>query len=469
MKTGILRSVLLEFAIVAAAPFVGVATARAQAAPNNRVAREVMIAVAPNQLAQPRAAPAAANAATAAPGLRAIVPAVRPARPFINAPHNPAPAPSVVTIPTAPLSSMVLRSGQKPAAVDLVNTPLKLHQGELLVSKTATTSEALPPGAATRPGATAFRLPYEARFVDDQGALKTAEIVAELSGGGLRPSSSGPDFTTDLFVMLREKDTSRLGAPLPEPMQLAVTAAVDKISTTPLVIEQLNDWKTTTLEASDPADSVTVRIAPSFDVNVLELPVPVVRPRLSLTADPPRPQGFGLESVTVGIRVDGLPNPAGRVVMLSASSGNLALSKVTLDSNGTATTELRTTGTGVATISATSSTMVQAPSAVLTFVWPWAFLVFSVLGGVVGSVGAVLGRNSEKETKPWLREVARGTVIGFITAAATAAGFNVTTFHVPAHGGEVVSFAVAALVALGFGFGLTLKSSASESTTTVAS
>jgi hypothetical protein len=195
--------------------------------------------------------------------------------------------------------------------------------------------------------------------------------------------------------------------------------------------------------APDPEVQVQVRAADRG----LELKVPVFKPKAALNVNPKVIQGFGLESAQVHIRAEGLPNPEGRSVTLRSNSGKFISSGLKLDNRGVAHTELRSAGVGPVMVEVNGFPLTSATYDV-EFAWPWRFLVFALLGGVLGSAAHFLQTPTKGRRTNW-KPLFAGVLLGLLAAAASAVGVNILTISLPTMGGEVLALVVAALGAWG--------------------
>lgn len=334
----------------------------------------------------------------------------------------------------------------KPVDVNAKN-PVLLQQDEMLLSRAP---DALKKTPATRSGGVAFQLPYEARFVGPSGELTAAHVVAEFAAGGLRILGAEVKFTGALYVKLVGNDQPDATGPLPHPIELLITGPIDAIVPAVLQVAALNQWAIVNLTASDPADSVNIRFRAPFDQEGLEVPVPVIRPRLSVLVTPATVQGFGLEAANVVVSAEGLPNPAGRAVLLTATEGKLGSAHLVFDAQGVAATELRSVGTDRAVVDVTSPPMSAGKSAPVSFSWPVSFLSFSLLGGVVGAlIDAARRKTRSRSRRAWWRQLGAAIAVGVVAAVAAATGINALSVHLPAVAGEAAVFAFAAIAAFG--------------------
>lgn len=354
-----------------------------------------------------------------------------------------------VTLQQAPASAVVLRSDRRAMNVDLTGRGVALRKGDLLVTRTKSEPRVLsqPQGAATP---TRIELPYQMRFMDEDGEARTSKLVAEVGGGGFRISSEGSTFAAQLFVALVDAEEPAARYDLPQPVQVLVTGAVDRVSPDLFDIQRTNAWSTIGLEARAVPERVPVKIRASIDPVGLELSLQVTRPDLVVAAHPSVIQGFGLESTEVLVKAEGLPKAKGQVVLLSAERGRLSETELVLDEQGVAKTELRSTGTGPVVVAARGPAATSATSTV-RFQWPVRFLLVATLGGAIGAFAGELrggGLRSKRPIRVAL-DVLGGVLLGLVVAVAYAAGISLLALELPPTGGEALVFTVAALGALG--------------------
>ena len=198
-----------------------------------------------------------------------------------------------------------------------------------------------------------------------------------------------------------------------------------------------------TVSASNPRDPVELQVYSTVTHDPVSLRVSVERPTLTLTLSPARLQGWGLETGEVLIAAADGASAARATVLLAATLGELDPKQVTLDDNGQARAQLRSSSIGTATIHASWAPFSQASQSV-DFDWPLRFVAAALLGGLAG--GAV--RRGVKRIARWQRiglELMVAVLTGLIVLALFVLGVNVTGFSLPARGGEVLVFVVCAL------------------------
>jgi hypothetical protein len=358
-----------------------------------------------------------------------------------------APERAMLRLDHVPVAAYIVSAKNPPRVVDLADAPVRLTPGELLVTKSSEKAIFLPASAATREGAKRVLLPYEMRFLERSGEVRTSRVVAEIAGGGLRVAAKGVTFLGELFVELEDTTDRTASYPLPQPAELLVTAAVDRVLPSVFRIERTNQWTSVKLEAGHPRDPVTVKIQASTDKSGLEFEVPVLRPQLALKVSPRRVYGLGLETAIISVLANDLPDPSGRGITLSATQGRLGTTQLKLDETATASTDIRSIGIGQTEIEAVSPPLVGARSSELEFVWPTAFLVAAILGGGIGGALRHLQatRKSSPQRRGWTLDLLAGVLAGLAIGVLYAIGINVLRVAPTATAGEALVFGLAVL------------------------
>jgi len=86
----------------------------------------------------------------------------------------------------------------------------------------------------------------------------------------------------------------------------------------------------------------------------------------------------------------------------------------------------------------------------VSFAWPVSFLLFSLLGGVVGAlIDAARRKSRSRSRRAWWRQLGSGVAVGVVAAVTAATGINALSVQLPAVAGEAAVFAFAAIAAFG--------------------
>ena len=284
------------------------------------------------------------------------------------------------TFRRAPISASVFAASGVAKAVDLAAQELVLKPGELLVTQTADSITRTTPRRVSEAGTIRLELPLQAFYVNEAGELKESGLAAEIAGGGLRINDDGSGFKGQVFVALEDERDRTATYRFDNPASLLVTAAVDDVDPEQFDLAGTNDWRQVSLFARSPDDLVTLRIRASVVPKSLDITVPIIRPTLTISGSPPSVQGLGLQEMTITVDAHDMPNPNDRTVTLTSTRGKLESTTVKLDSNGVATTTLRSIGAGPVTVAARSQGFAPSESEGLKFSWPFGFLVAMLMG-----------------------------------------------------------------------------------------
>jgi hypothetical protein len=392
-------------------------------------------------------------AATPSAAVIRLKPSVAAPKPAASAaPADPAAAPTV-ELKQQPASAFVLKEGGDAARIDVSKPALTLKQGELLVTRSS--ESAVTNSATTKTLGTRVEAPYEVHFLGEGGVMRTSRVIAEIAGGGLRVKPQSEAFSTELYVALQDEANPAASYELPQPAALLVTADVDQVEPADFRIARTGQWQRIDLRTASPKEPIAARIRASTLPDAIEIKLPVIRPRLLLQVHPATILGFGLETATISVRSEGLPSPAGRVVVLDAQRGRLEATTVKLDAEGTASTVLRSAGSGVVSIRAASPPLSPARLTGIYFQVPTRFAAWAVFGGALGGLirlGMELQRDkSSRRRKLWQRVLVHagfGAAVGFCCAVLAALGVEVIGVSMPASTAEAAVGATALLGAL---------------------
>ncbi|MEN3973989.1 hypothetical protein [Emcibacter sp. SYSU 3D8] len=195
-------------------------------------------------------------------------------------------------------------------------------------------------------------------------------------------------------------------------------------------------------EAPDAEVEVTVvsSVAPAGERMVLK-----VRPSLSLTVTPPRIQGWGLETADVLVSAQAADAARANMLQLSSTMGRLSATEARLDKGGNARVSIRSESVGTGQVSGRGAGL-DGASAKVEYIFPWRFLGAALVGGVAG--GLLRKRSRSKTAGAFAKSMGIAVLSAAIVVGLYVLGINLVGFALPAHGGEVLVFVVAALGAL---------------------
>jgi len=307
--------------------------------------------------------------------------------------------------------------------------------------------------STTPEGNMKVQLPVRIKGTNNEGESLSLRPVVEVAGGGLR-LLSGSGFRGQLHLGLEDESRPAQSLPLGRSIQMLVTGAADSITPSAVSLDHTNlPFSTVEILARNPADDVQVRIRSDFDPEGIELTIPVVRPVLTIRASPRKIQGYGLETADLVVRAEGAPSEDVPTVVLFSESARPEPPTISLDpATGTATATIRSSGIGLATVTAEVEGLDEAAETI-QFVFPWAFAIAALAGGLVGGLYVFLRKRTD-ETKriraggmAW--HLLLGSCAGFLGAVAYSVGLNLLPagLHPAATVGEALVFVTAGLCA----------------------
>lgn len=279
---------------------------------------------------------------------------------------------------------------------------------------------------------------------DSDGVGIRLRTVWEIAGGGFRIQDA-LDYATSLFVAVVNVDDPAGSNELDSPVTLLVTAQVDQVEPSSVILTRTGDFQEVSLIAHDPSNPVMARVKESFAEEGTEFEIPVNKASLRIRAGPSEIQGLGLQVADVVISAEGLPGSQEVTVALSTDRGHLDANSLTLSGTGIGTTSVRSISLGVASILAESPHLESAETTV-NFVWPWKYVLAFLLGGLSGGVLRWYRLSSgEKPHKTIGIEILVGVLYGLVVAVAWTLGVNLLGIESKVMAGEAVAFVFSAL------------------------
>jgi hypothetical protein len=224
-------------------------------------------------------------------------------------------------------------------------------------------------------------------------------------------------------------------SPLNQEVSIAVTApGAESLDPEEMRLKDVDVWHSFGVAIRSPADDYEIVVSAGAKDAGNSVKVPVQRPTVNLAPSVSRVTGFGLGTFDVSVSANGIADPAGAVITFQSDGAAFeGGNTITLGGNGTGTLKMRSTSSGVATISAMAP--FSSSSVKVEFLQPWLVLLLAGVGGVIGAV--VTGKRQR-----WLR----GALIGIALAVLYYVGLDwvskQTGFTTLAHAGEGVAFAL---------------------------
>jgi hypothetical protein len=170
-----------------------------------------------------------------------------------------------------------------------------------------------------------------------------------------------------------------------------------------------------------------------------------VKPRLSISTNRSRLQGFGIQEIPVTVLFEGSSSSDSVTVTLSPEKGTVSPDVVSVKFNEPTKVYLRSEGMGTSKLSAITSNA-QSNSLSFRFVFPWLFLLATIAGGLIGSLTKFYSNPRKKKLTPKL--LIAGILTGFVGAAAYYfLGINLLGISFNAAFNEIAVLIISALFA----------------------
>jgi hypothetical protein len=203
-----------------------------------------------------------------------------------------------------------------------------------------------------------------------------------------------------------------------EPVQKQLSVPEDIIvsfgsTSVPLRISSIN-WPPLEVPISspDPRDSVEVKILTvskplGYPKNLR------VEPAIIITSTRTTIQGLGIQTLPVHVALKGVSTYKPVPVTIETSLGTISSANLTLNGDQPVEATFRSESLGKTELKVVNQNY-RSNSITVEAVFPWLFLVLSILGGVIGG----LGKNLFDKTKVTIRPLALGGIFGLIAAVA---------------------------------------------------
>lgn len=341
----------------------------------------------------------------------------------------------------------VTSEGTSPIEVD---RPQVIRPGELLLFAAP---NSLSFGLVSTPGGpvTEWNLPVAGVMEVNSTPGGTSRLALRLrarEGARLMPVPGGGFEGELLFRVEDVTDTTRTDAlPAPVILELTVprgTAAPDRVTIGRLGLPS----ERVTLKTGSTESRLRVNVEDSLSLATpTALDIPIVKPRVAITTSTTQLLGCGIDTATLTLRAQDLPDKEGTLMPLAASGGRLEPDgPVALDSRGQGTVKLRADCGRVTSVKVTDARF-EANDVIIDVVWPTFFVVVAAFGGVAGA--------SLRSRKPgiwaFLGLLVRGAIAGLVAAVTTTVGINLLPVSPSATSGYALYLAVGAVGGL---FGL---------------
>jgi len=245
------------------------------------------------------------------------------------------------------------------------------------------------------------------------------------------------------FLLSQDQGSDRLTNPVFLEIHSDILNVIDPGQ---LEISHLNIPSTDVyLQGKQVRDSVQIRILTEANLTEgYEIFLNVV-PALNLFTNRSQMQGLGIQEIPLQVSWKGSGSEVLTKVSLSSSKGEITPKTVWIPYNGSKTVYLRSENLGEVVIIAESMGL-QSNPVYITYIFPWIFLLFSIIGGLTGGVAKyfVIKKNHPSFFKTIIGSIA----IGLIGALAYfVLGVNLLSLEFSSTLNEFAVFTVSALIA----------------------
>ncbi|MEO6526574.1 MAG: hypothetical protein ABIP93_08115 [Gemmatimonadaceae bacterium] len=321
---------------------------------------------------------------------------------------------------------------------------VSLRPGEFVFRKMADTARRIGRRASGDPGAVTFSMPYRWMTVDAAGVERSLTPYFIILGGGLS-YDVGSRMYRGLALVGVEDTLSLSGEPValvrPLRMQLATTSG-GRVTPSQLAIAHTSlDYDSVRIESPD---STFVRIRTGADPIGIVVPIPVLALSVSMTAQQPRLQGFGLATTDIAISLPrGMSRVDTAVVSFRSSGSPVRPGMVRVSGAEGATVRVRSGQLGANRIEAVIDG-VPVGHTEITSDAPVSFVVATLLGIVLGGAARFVGGKRRKRMRalPW--DIARGAPFGLVAAIASAIGLDLVQLKLTEPGATPAIMIIAA-------------------------
>jgi uncharacterized Tic20 family protein len=252
-----------------------------------------------------------------------------------------------------------------------------------------------------------------------------------------------------LFDPTRWKATA-----LPEPMRFFFSSsAIDGIAPEEIAFDSTNgEARTLILTEGNPLPPMKFEMYTYAQPEGVGIAVDV-EPVLLFASRSRILQGWGLESVPITVLLRGADSTERVSINFAVDQGSLSPATLQLRGGDFATVRLRSRGTGEATVEV-SSPRYSTQSMSMTYVFPWMFFFFALLGGLLGSLVVWLLRKSTDTRVQTAKSIIGWSLFGLIAAVLyLTLGVNVIGIEVDDvdYFNEILVFGIAALAPIARG------------------
>jgi len=276
--------------------------------------------------------------------------------------------------------------------------------------------------------------------VGGSGDLVTLNTVF-VSDGPMKYNPQLGVFQGTLYVIIQDPSQTQTRT-LSQSISFTIVSEADQVNPKQAEIDHSNLPATEiAIASSHPADTVSITFLTSLNPQGYKTALHV-EPTLSISTADTVIQAYGIETTDLVVSMKPVVSNQQPAITASVSQGSLEPENIKLD-RGQGSTRLRSGSLGKARVTLTSSEYSTNDVSII-YVFPWRFLVFVLIGGIVGG----LIRLSNKKGPP-AKLLIVGVFWGLVVAVAWAGvGLNLLKLPLPGYTNEAVVFVLGALAAI---------------------
>lgn len=245
-------------------------------------------------------------------------------------------------------------------------------------------------------------------------------VIFFVEGTPLRLDTADNVFKGIIRFLPVQSDTLTLGERGTKILEVPDTIHVSYGKTsTPIVISQIN-YPPIDVEIKDdkPIDSVFVKILTKMNIFGYNKTL-FIEPAIVLSSNRSTIQGFGIQSMPFYVTLKGITTYKPIPIALTSTLGDIDSTILTLTNNYPVKIQMKSEWFGTIKISVAENHYVSNSLSVAA-VFPWVFLLLSVLGGLLGGVG----KKWKGRSKITARVIGYSCFIGLFVAVAWGLGIN---------------------------------------------
>jgi len=221
------------------------------------------------------------------------------------------------------------------------------------------------------------------------------------------------DGTIAIILLDNSRNLSE-GNNLNVPVSCEIFAQIDSVQPNKVTIDHINIPSTTiNLFDQDPKDSIKFSIRTTLNQKGYEEYIDV-DPELIMISNRNSIQGYGVQSAQVSVFAKGITYSDSIQVILQPTLGSFKRDKIFISSDKGEVIYLRSEGLGSAKVIAQSA-IIGSAEVQIQYIFPWIFLIASLLGGLIGSLIKLLRHGDKRKNTYYFFG---GILSGIVVAAA---------------------------------------------------